>query len=164
MVQQYLDAYLDQALGEEQMATIEEHLAECDACFSLLAERQEPLDDLEDPMLQRMVLAEPPSLSPDFTAQVMQRVEAEQPAKVRSIRPWLWKNWTRRRYSSVAYAMSATMVVVSAGNLLFLWNKSTDRLAVWAAQGQAYWEALQAYVGPALNWLLDVWQALTALQ
>ncbi|MFZ5815724.1 MAG: anti-sigma factor family protein [Bacillota bacterium] len=162
-VRQSLDAYLNQALGDEQTQAMEEHLFACDDCFQALREGQELLAGLEDPELQRMVLTEPPPLAEDFTALVMQRIEDEHPRRVTLIWPWLRKHWTRRQYASVAYAMSATMVVVSAGNLLFLWNESTDRLSVWAAQGQAYWEALQAFTAPALEWLLYVWQALTAL-
>jgi predicted anti-sigma-YlaC factor YlaD len=163
VVRQFLDAYLNQALGDEQMQAIEEHLFGCDECFRALSESQELLTDLEDSELQRMVLTEPPPLPEDFTALVMQRIEDEQPKKVNVIWPWLRKHWTRRQYASVAYAMSATMVVVSAGNLLFLWNESTGRLAVWASQGQAYWDAFQAYMAPVGDWLLYVWQALTAL-
>lgn len=163
VVRQFLDAYLNQALGDEQQKAVEEHLFECDECFRALSESQDLLADLQDPELQRMVLTEPPPLPADFTPQVMQRIEDEHPKKVNVIWPWLRKHWTRRQYASVAYAMSATMVVVSAGNLLFLWNESTDRLAVWAAQGQAYWEAFQAFTAPAVEWLGHVWQALTAL-
>jgi anti-sigma factor RsiW len=163
-VRQFLDAYLSQALGDEQTKAIEEHLFTCDECFKALSESQELLADLEDPELQRAVLTEPPPLPEDFTAQVMQRIEDEHPRKVHVIWPWLRKHWTRRQYASVAYAMSATMVVVSAGNLLFLWNESTDRLAVWAAQGQAYWEAFQAFLAPSLEWLAQVWQSLITLQ
>lgn len=163
VVRQFLDAYLNQALGDDQMKGIEEHLFECDECFAALSESQELLVDLADPELQRAVLTEPPPLPDDFTARVMQRIEDEQPKKVNVIWPWLRKHWTRRQYASVAYAMSATMVVVSAGNLLFLWNESTDRLAVWAAQGQAYWEAFQAFTAPAFQWLGQAWQALMAL-
>lgn len=163
VVQQFLDAYLNQALGDEQMKSIEDHLFTCDDCFKALSKSQELLVDLEDPVLQRAVLTEPPPLPEDFTAQVMQRIEDEHPKRVNVIWPWLRKHWTRRQYASVAYAMSATMVVVSAGNLLFLWNESTDRLAVWAAQGQAYWEALQAFMAPGFQWLAQIWQMLFAL-
>ncbi|MFZ5827571.1 MAG: anti-sigma factor family protein [Bacillota bacterium] len=163
VVQQFLDAYLNQALGDEQTKQVEEHLFECDDCFKALAESQELVGELNDPELQHMVLTEPLPLPADFTAQVMQRVEDEHPRKVNVIWPWLRKHWTRRQYASVAYAMSATMVVVSAGNLLFLWNESTDQLSVWAAQVQAYWEAFQAFITPAFDWLVYIWQAVIAL-
>lgn len=163
VVRQFLDAYSNQALGDEQMKAIEEHLFTCDNCFQAYTESQEFLVDLADPELQRMVLTEPPPLPDDFTATVLQRIEAEKPQGVNVIWPWLRRHWTRRQYASVAYAMSATMVVVSAGNGLFLWNKSTDRLAVWVAQGEAYWSALVAYLGPVFEWFNNLGQALSAL-
>lgn len=163
MVRPLLDAYLNQALADEQSREVEEHLNQCDECFRHLTQSMELLADLEDPELERMVLDEPPPLPDDFTAQVMQRVEAERPRRVNVIWPWLRRNWSRRQFASVAYAMSATMVVVSAGNLLFLWNESTNRLAVWGAQIQAYWIALQASLGPVAEWFSALWNTLLHL-
>lgn len=163
VVRQFLDDYLNQALGDEQVEAIETHLFECDQCFQALSESQAMLMELDDPELQRMVLTEPPPLPEDFTEQVMGRIEAENPGKGRLAGLWLRKYWTRRRYASAAYAMSATMVVVSAGNLVFLWNETTDQLSVWAARGQAYWDALQAIMAPASDWFFHLWQAFTAL-
>ncbi len=163
VVRQLLDAYLNQALGDEQTRVIDEHLVDCDECFRAVTENQVLLDDLDDPELQRMVLDEPPPLPEDFTAQVMQRIEDEHPKKVNVIWPWLRKHWTRRQYASVAYAMSATMVVVSAGNLLFLWNESTDRLAVLSAQVQAYWDAFQAFTHPIAEWFSMILGAVSGL-
>lgn len=169
VVRPRLAAFLELELGPEQVEAVELHLEVCDECYGRLLEIQaaredrELLGELADPVLGRMMTAEPPPLPPDFTARVMRRMEAEQPARVRPRGSWLRRSWLRRRYASAAYAMSATMLVVSAGNLLFLWNESTDRLAVWYAQGQAYWDALQAVLAPALEWLFNLWQSLFAL-
>lgn len=163
VVRQFLDAYLAQALGDEQSKAVEEHLFSCDECFQAMTESQVLMSDLDDPELQHMVLNEPPPLPEEFTARVMQRIEDEHPKKVNVIWPWLRKHWTRRQYASVAYAMSATMVVVSAGNLLFLWNESTDRLAVLGAQIQAYWDAFQAFTHPVAEWFSMILEALSGL-
>lgn len=169
VVRPLLGAFLELELGPEQMEAMERHLAGCDDCYGRLLELQAARDDgellseLEDPALQSVMTTEPPPLPPDFTARVMRQVAAENAARPAPLRPWLLRHWTRRRYASAAYAMSATMLVVSAGNLLFLWTESTDRLAVWYAQGQAYWDALQAYLAPCLEWLVNLWQSLSVL-
>ncbi|MGE5676063.1 MAG: anti-sigma factor family protein [Mycobacterium leprae] len=156
-----LDAYLDQALSTEQAEALEAHLNECDACWQEMTAQQGLLADLQDPELQRMMLNEPSPLPGDFTAQVMERVEAERPTGLNLVWPWLKRRWSSRQYTSVAYAVGATMVVVSASNLLFLWNQTTDRLGVWSAQGMAYWEGFQAQLGGAAAYLASFWHAIT---
>lgn len=161
VVRQFLDAYWNQELGEEQMRAIDEHLSGCDECLRLLG-GQELLADLADPELERLMLT-PPPLPESFTAQVMERVTEEQSSLLNIIGSWLKQHWIQHQYASMAYALAATIVVVSAGNWLFLWSESTDRLSVWTAQAQAYWAAFQAYVVPVSERLFSMWQALTAL-
>lgn len=162
-VRQYLGRYLDSALDDEQSLGVETHLNECDACWQELTAMRDLTLDLEDPGLQRMVLTDPTPLPTDFTDRVMERVMAERPHGVNVVWPWLRQKWSRRQYASVAYAMSATLMVVSAGELLFLWNQTTDKLGVMAVQGQAYWEAIQAYAGSAGEYLASFWQWLAGL-
>jgi anti-sigma factor RsiW len=162
VVRQYLNGYLDQALTPELHEAVEAHLFQCDECWQELTELRNLQTALADPLLQGMVLHAPSPLPADFTNQVMARVLDERPAGVNLIWPWLRQRWSTRQYASVAYAMSATMVIVSAGNMLYLWNQTTDRLGVWGAQTQAYWDALQAQVGGTgahvFNWLTVLFQ------
>lgn len=157
-VQQYLLEYLDQALTPEVTQRVEAHLFECDQCWQELSVLTDLSNDLHHPDLQRMVLRDPTPLPSDFTDQVMQHVASERPTGLNLVWPWLQRRWSRRQYASVAYAMSATMVVVSAGNLLFLWNQTTNRFGLWMAQGQAYSDALMAYLGGAGLYLNVLWQ------
>jgi hypothetical protein len=119
--------------------------------------------DLNEPELQAMVLNEPSPLPDDFTAQVLMRIEAEKPRGVNIVWPWLRTKWTRRSYSSVAYAMSATVVVISAGNALYLWNQTTNTASEWGAQATTYWDALQASVGGVAGYMGSLWYALLHL-
>lgn len=119
--------------------------------------------NLADPELQRLVLTEPSPLPPDFTDRVMELAIAERPHGVHVVWPWLRRKWSGRQYASVAYAMSATLMVVSAGELLFLWNQTTDKLGVLAVQGQAYWDAILAYAGSAGGALASAWQWVAGL-
>jgi len=122
-----------------------EHLNQCETCWD------------------ELITYEPAPLPADFTALVMQRVLAEQPKGINLVWPWLRQKWSRRQYASVAYAMTATMVVVSAGNIFFLWNESTNRLALWGVQAQAYWDASQAYMGVPGDYITSAWHALLTL-
>lgn len=163
-MREQLDSYWERALEDEQRELIDQHLDQCASCRQELSELQELYAILEDPDLQAMLLHEPSPLPDNFTDQVMLRVMDERPTGVNLIWPWLRRRWSGRQYASVAYAMSATMVVVSAGNLLFVWNETTDRLGVWGAQAQAYWEALQAQVGGTGGYMLSsIWHWLSAL-
>jgi len=157
-----LEAYWDDALTEAERAAFDAHLGTCPACRDLV-EGRDLLHDLDDPELARRVLHEPPPLPADFTARVMARVEAERPRPFALLWPWLQGSWTVHQYASAAYALAATLVVVSLGSRVFLWSQATDRLAVWAAKGQAYWAAFQAWSGPLSERLLGMWHALTAM-
>lgn len=143
---QRLDAYLARVLTDEEAQAVERHISQCEDCRSELTAAQELALALEDPLLQDLVLNDPTPLPAGFTDQVMAQVLAEHPTGVNLVLPWLRRRWSGRQYMSLAYAMSATMVVVSAGKMLFLWNETTNRLAIWGVQGQAYWEAAQAYL------------------
>lgn len=160
-VRRYLDAYWNQELAEEQMRAIDEHLTGCDDCLRFMG-GPDLLADLNDPEMERLMLT-PPPLPESFTAEVMERVAAEQSSLLNLIGAWLKQHLVQHQYASMAYALAATIVVVSAGNQLFLWSQSTDRLSVWTAQGQAYWAAFQAYVLPVSERLFSMWQSLTAL-
>lgn len=160
---QWLDGYLAQELTADEALAVESHVNQCDDCRQELEQMRELWSALEDPNLEHMVMAEPSPLPVDFTAQVMQQIEAEQPKGIHLVWPWLNRRWTRRQYASVAYAMSATLVVVSAGELLFLWNQTTNRLELWGAQFQAYNEAAQAHLGGTAIYLTSFWQWLTGL-
>lgn len=146
-MRQHLQGYLDQALTPELQHTVEKHLYRCETCWPAFTELRDLQIALGDPDLHTMMLHEPSPLPEDFTAQVMARVYDERPTGVNLILPWLRQRWSGRQYASVAYAMSATMAIVSAGNMLYLWNQTTDRLALWGAQSQAYWDVLQAQAG-----------------
>lgn len=160
-----LDAYLNQELMDEKSEAVETHVNECESCWRELVElRDLSLDfDLDDPELQRMVMAEPSPLPQDFTQQVLQRIDAEKPTGLNVVWPWLKRGWTRRQITSVAYAMSATAVIVSAGQALYLWNATTDRASVLLAQGQAYWDALGAHFAGVGAYLVGLWQWLTTV-
>lgn len=119
--------------------------------------------NLHDPELHRAIRHEPAPLPADFTREVMSQIEAEQPTGVRLVWPWLRRRWSRKQVASVAYAMSATMVVVSAGNLLFLWNETTNRLGALGDQLSAYWEAVQAHAVGLGVYTSLAWQALLDL-
>lgn len=162
-VRQNLDRYLEQALPDEQSRAVEAHLNQCERCWGELIALCEVCVDLDDPYVQQMVTDEPVPLPADFTAQVMNWVQAEQPKGINLVWPWLRQRWSHRQYASVAYAMTATMVVVSAGNVLFLWSESTNRLAMWGVQVQAYWDATQAYMGVPGGYIASAWHALLTL-
>lgn len=162
-MRQHLDGFLEQALSDELAAGVEAHLNECDACWQELNELRNLFDELNDPGLQQLVLHEPAPLPADFTEQVMRRVEAERPSGVNLVWPWLRRRWSTRQYASVAYAMSATILVVSAGNLLYLWSATTDRLQLWSIQAQAYWDALQAHLGGTGAYLEGLWHNFLSL-
>ncbi len=157
-----LEAYWAEELTGAERADFDAHLEGCAEC-RYLVEGRELLSDLADPELARMVLTEPPPLPDDFTERVMARVEAERPRPFAFLWPWLRGHWSIHQYASVAYALAATLVVVSLGNRFFLWSQATDRLAVWTAKGQAYWAAIEAWAGPVSDRLLSMWYALTAL-
>lgn len=159
----YRDAYLAQELTDEQALDFEAHVNECECCWMELVELRDFDLDLNDPALQQMVMSEPSPLPGDFTAQVMARIEEERPTGLNVIWPWVRQKWSRKQVASVAYAMSATMVLISAGELLFLWNQTTDRLSVFAAQSQAYWDALNAHAGGLAAYLAAAWQWLIQL-
>ena len=156
-----LEAYWDDELTEAERADFDAHLRSCVACRDLV-EGRDLIGDLDDPELARLVLDEPPPLPADFTDRVMARVEAERPRPFALLWPWLQGQWSIHQYASVAYALAATLVVVSLGNRIFLWSQATDRLAVWTAKGQAYWAAIQAWSGPLSDRLLSMWYAFTA--
>lgn len=118
------------------------------------------IDELNDPALQSLVLTEPSPLPEDFTAQLLMRIEAEQPRGVNIVWPWLRSRWSRRQYASVAYAMSATVVIISASNALFLWNQTTNALGDMADTTSTYWDALQASVGGAAAYLGSLWYGI----
>ncbi|MDB4897975.1 MAG: hypothetical protein JWN15_4237 [Firmicutes bacterium] len=147
VVRQHLQGYLDQALSPELQVGVAEHLYRCDTCWPEFTGLRYLQIALDDPTLHDMLLHAPSPLPADFTQQVMARVYDERPTGVNLILPWLRQRWSGRQYASVAYAMSATIAIVSAGNMLYLWNQTTDRLALWGVQGQAYWEVLQAQAG-----------------
>jgi anti-sigma factor RsiW len=152
------DAYLDQALADDEALEFEAHVNECEGCWRELIELQDFGFDLDAPELQAMAMREPSPLPDDFTAQVMSRVETEKPAGLHMVWPWVRQKWSRRQVASFAYAMSATMVVISAGEVVFLWNQTTNQLGVWAVQAQAYWDATQATMGGASAYLMAAWQ------
>lgn len=160
---QYRDAYLAQALTDEQAAEFEAHTHECESCWQELIDVQDLGMDLSDPELHRLVMSEPSPLPADFTAQVMSRIEAERPRGLNVVWPWMRNRWSRRQVASAAYAMSATAVVVSAGELLYLWNQTSNTLAIWGVQLQAYGEAAQAHLGGLSMYIMAAWQWLVNL-
>jgi len=158
-----LELFLDQALPDEESQAVEEHLIGCESCWEEMIALRELCVDLDDPYVQQIFIAEPAPLPEDFTEQVMARVAAEQPKGINLVWPWLRRKWSRGQYASVAYAMTATMMVVSVSNLLFLWNQSSTTAAVWAVKIQAYWEAVQAYLGVPADYLGSLWHGLLHL-
>ncbi len=163
LVRRNLDRYLERKLTPELTDQVEVHLRHREACRQELIELQNLCAALGDSVLQDMVLNEPSPLAADFTARVMEWVAAERSAGVNLVWPWLRRRWSRRQYASAAYAMSVTIVLVSAGNMLFLWNETTDLLGVLSAQGQAYWYAAIAYLSGAGGYLSSVWEWLINL-
>jgi len=157
------DAYLNQELTEDETSAFEAHAAECEQCWQELIELRDLGFDLDDPELQQLVINEPSPLPDDFTEQVMARVEAERPRGVNVVWPWIRRKWSHRQVASVAYAMSATAVVVSAGELLYVWNRSTDQFAIMAVKFQAYSEAAYAYLGGMGAYAAAAWQWITHL-
>jgi hypothetical protein len=145
-------------LTDEAATAFEAHVNECESCWQELVELRDLGLDLDDPALQRMVMAAPSPLPDDFTDQVMSRIEAERPRGVNVVWPWVRQRWSRRQVASAAYAMSATAVVISAGELLYVWNQTTDRLGVLAVQSQAYWDAAMAHASGYSSYLLAAWQ------
>lgn len=140
---------------------MEAHVAKCDACW-------QELNDMRgfhlDPELSHLdKYYAPAPLPEDFTDLVMQRIDDERPKGVNLVWPWLRQRWSRRQYASVAYAMSATMVVVSASNMLFLWNQSSSLLMTWGIKLEAYREALSAYLGASGDYMTMFWEGLLSL-
>lgn len=160
-VRMRLQPFLDSALNTEESEGVEAHVAECDSCWQALTAMRESDPGLE--MDLNRLKYEPAPLPNEFTDLVMQRIHDERPKGVNLIWPWLRQKWTRKQYASAAYAMSATLVVVSAGNLLFLWNESTSLLTAWSIRLQAYWEAGGAYLGATVGFLGSLWQGLLSL-
>jgi len=135
------------------------HLSRCEACRREYRALEELNAALADPLLWAEVLADPAPLPADFSDRVMARVQAEHGNGFHLVLPWLRQRWSRGQYVSLAYALGATTVVVSLGNMLFLWSQCTQRLAVWAAQGLAFWAALQARLDAFLSgWVAALFQ------
>lgn len=151
-----LHRFLDDALDRTQAEAMEAHLNECDDCWQQLGALRGLDLDLSD-------LGEPAPLPDDFTDRVMQRVHDERPTGVHLVWPWLRQKWSRKQYASVAYAMSATMVVFSAGNLLFLWSETSTLLSTWGIKAQAYLDAGGAYVGVPAEYISELWKGLLTL-
>ncbi len=162
-VKSKLNRFLDESLLEHEARAIEAHISECDVCWTAWSELRSTQPAFDDQTLEQVMLAGPRPLPPDFTKQVMERIEAERPQGANVVVPWLRQRWSKRQYASVAYAMSATMVVVSTGNLLFLWTQSTTMIAEVGVKSQAYWDVLRAYSTLPLTYLISLWQALMAL-
>jgi anti-sigma factor RsiW len=162
-VRHVLASYLEQELTAERTRVVEEHLHECDACWQAMRELSDFGLELDDPALEQLVLQEHSPLPDDFTAQVMTRIEAEQHRGVTLLWPWLRQKWSGRQYASAAYAMSATVVVVSASSVLSLWTQGLDQLQLWTVQGQAYFDACAAYMGGAGVGLAELWHGLLSL-
>jgi hypothetical protein len=157
----FRDTYLALELTDEQALDFEAHVNECESCWHELVELRDLGLDLDDPGLQHMVMAQPSPLPDDFTARLISHVEAEQPRGLNVVWPWLRQRWSQRQIASAAYAMSATAVVISAGELLYLWNQTTDRLGVLAIQTQAYWDATMAHASGFSAYLMAAWQWIT---
>jgi len=155
--------FLDESLTEHEARAIEAHISECDGCWAAWSELCDRQLDMDEPTLEQVMLAGPKPLPPDFTKQVMERIEADRPQGAHVVLPWLRQRWSRRQYASVAYAMSATMVVVSTGNLIYLWTQSTTMLTEAGAKAQAYWDAVGAYSTLPVTYLMSLWQGLLAL-
>ncbi len=147
---------MDNELGAEEAEAVEAHLNECDACWQELNALRTLELDLSD-------LGEPAPLPADFTDRVMQQVHDERPTGVHVVWPWLRRKWSRKQYASVAYAMSATLMVFSAGNLLFLWGETSTLLATWGIKAQAYMDALGAYMGVPVEYVSELWKGLLSL-
>lgn len=147
------DAYLKQELTEAEALDFESHTNECEACWRELVELQDLGFDLDDPELQQLVMSEPSPLPDDFTDQVMARIEAERPRGVNVVWPWIRRRWSHKQVASVTYAMTATAVVVGAGEALYLWNQTTSTLTLFVIQLQAYSDASHAYLMAAWQWL-----------
>lgn len=158
-----LDRFLDESLPAHEARAIEAHLSECDLCWAAWSELRDTQVELEDSTLEQIIHAGPKRLPPDFTNQVMARIKTERPQGAYVVLPWLRQRWSKRQYTSVAYAMSATMVVASTGNMLYLWTKSTTLLTDTGVKIQAYWDAVSAYSTLPLTYLSSLWQGLLAL-
>lgn len=155
-----LNRYLDRVLPAEKEEAIRNHLLGCEAC-RLEYEELEQLVQQMDLELQQMIFDEPQSLSDDFTAQVLQRVETEYSSGQSWV--WPWRRWFRHRYVSLSYAAMATLVVISAGNPFFLWNEGMNRMATWGAQLQTGINVTGAYAAVPVHLLDSLWQGLRSL-
>lgn len=152
-VRRWLHRFLDNSLTIAQVEAVESHLNECDACWQEVSTLRGLDLDLSD-------LGGPAPLPDDFTDRVMLRIHDERPTGVHLVWPWLRRKWSRKQYASVAYAMSATMVVFSAGNLLFLWTETSTLLTTWGIKAQAYTDAGGAYLGVPAEYLGELWKGL----
>ena len=160
-VRSKLQQFSDESLQQEEAQQVEAHVAECDACWQELNTMRSFQLDPDLSNLDQFYVPAP--LPEDFTDLVMQRIHDERPTGVNLVWPWLRQRWSRRQYASVAYAMSATMVVVSASNMLFLWNESSTLLMTWGIKLTAYREALAAYLGATGDFVTMFWEGLLSL-
>jgi anti-sigma factor RsiW len=159
-VRPWLDRYLDQALPAEEAAIVEAHINQCEECWAELNQWQAMTRDLAHPDLQAMVLANPPPLPADFTARLMERVEAERPPAFELLWPWLRKRWSTHQITSLAYGMVAAFSIFTMGNAYMAWNLSTNQMDIWMIQATAYSDSLQANMGGLMGYSASLVHAL----
>lgn len=94
-----LGSYLDQESLFFEREAVEAHLKACPACRA----------ELEELQALYLLLEEPEPLPAAFTLQVLERVELERPKGL--LWPWLRGKWSETTYSSLAYALTAALVV-----------------------------------------------------
>lgn len=107
------------------------HLRRCAACRRELERERRLFLALADPRLQTQVMAAPPPLPPDFTTRVMARIRAERRRRA-GLRGLLAAGWGRWEWASVAYGLSACLVV-SAGSSPLVRSRVAGVVAAWLA-------------------------------
>jgi anti-sigma factor RsiW len=103
-----ISQFFDQTLPSSEAAQVERHLAECPSCATFHRELGGVVG---------LLRASPPGrLSPGFTAQVMQRMQAESIPRTTLVTPWwrerLWITPRRLAAGSLALAVTAAVAFV----------------------------------------------------
>nr|PZN38079.1 MAG: hypothetical protein DIU70_11505 [Bacillota bacterium] len=145
-VRRHLGSYLARELPPDLAGQVEGHLRRCAACRRELERERRLFLALADPRLQAQVMAAPPPLPGDFTARVMARIRAEGRRR-KGFWGRLAAGWVRWEWSSVAYGLSACLML-SAGSSPLVRSRVAGVAAAWLA--------------PILDRVIGLWADLVA--
>lgn len=166
-VREWLPAFAADRLPPDLAIPVEEHLAECDACWAAWerlregsTETETSWDELEgllgDPKLGHLMMESPPPLPEGWTEALLERIETPKPVE----RNRWWATALRHPAVSITYAAAAALLVFSVGQRLFLWESATNGFGTILLQGQLWLVQLSARLAEVTAWVSSLWTSL----